>query len=100
MYTEFIIIYVMLGVALVLLLAAVILLITLLKKVGSRPAAPSVSYGAPAAQPGYAAQPNAGGYMPQSNVGGYAAPSMVYCKRCGSQYSAAQRVCPKCGTPR
>lgn len=89
MYPEFIAIYIALGVIALLLIAAIVLLIILLAR-SSRGGGHSVA-------------PNQymGGSHPVANQYPNSTPNpMVYCKRCGSQFQAAQRICPKCGTPR
>lgn len=78
MYLEFIAIYVGLGVLAVLLIAVLILMIVLLKKMN---------------QPqNFGARQMTGAYE--------SAGTIVFCKRCGAKFEAAQRVCPQCGTLR
>ena len=90
MYPEFIAIYIGLGVLALLLIVAIILLIVLLKKQGSsRPR----NYYAPQQPPQY-------GSMPRSQGGQSAAGGMAFCRNCGAQFDAANKVCPRCGTPR
>ncbi len=89
MYREFVILYALLGVAILLLLVTIVLLVVLLKKNASG-AGRAVVINQPV-----------GGHSHTSNHSTPAADNrMVYCKRCGGQFIAAQRVCPKCGTPR
>ncbi len=81
MYTEFIIIFVLLGIIIALLAGAIVLLLNIKK---------ALQNGAPARKQ-------------QSPVSTYDTPprdntSIVLCKKCGTHYPAAQRVCPKCGT--
>ncbi len=84
MYTEFIIIYVLLALLAVLLIGVLVLQILLLKKgSGSNPAA---YRGAVNVNNGASAQPQEGG--------------IAFCRRCATRFDAASRVCPKCGTPR
>ena len=83
MYTEFLIIYIGLGILALLGIAILILLIMLLKK-------------------------GQGVYIPQNNnfitpnVQNTATPTgnIVFCKKCAAEFDSSQRVCPKCGTPR
>lgn len=82
MYTEFLIIYIGLGILVLLGIAILILLIMLLKK-------------------------DQGAYIPQNNnyipnVQTTATPSgnIVFCKKCAAEFDSSQRACPKCGTPR
>ncbi len=82
MYTEFLIIYIALGVLFVMLAAVIVMLIMLLKKDG-------------------------GMYIPKNNsynppIQSSAAPTgnIVFCKKCAAEFDSSQRVCPKCGTPR
>ena len=84
MYTEFLIIYIMLGVLILLMIVAVILLIAVLKKTGSNSSRNRYQQQMPTYQQG--AQNSAGG--------------VAFCKNCGSQFNASLRVCPRCGTPR
>lgn len=76
MYTEFLIIYIGLGILALLGIAILILLIMLLKK-------------------------DQGGYIPQNN--NYTPTptgNIVFCKKCAAEFDSSQRACPKCGTPR
>lgn len=82
MYTEFLIIYIGLGILALLGIAILVMLILLFKK-------------------------DHGGYIPQSNNNSpNAQPSttptgnIVFCKKCAAEFDASQRTCPKCGTPR
>lgn len=82
MYTEFLIIYIGLGILALLGTAILILLIMLLKR-------------------------NQSVYIPQNNnitpnAQNVATPtgSIVFCKKCAAEFDSSQRVCPKCGTPR
>ena len=77
MYTEFIIIFALLGVLIVLMLASVIMLAKLNKKVDSLA--------------------NTRAYAP-AQVGG--THNIVFCKNCATEYDAMQKRCPNCGTPR
>lgn len=80
MYPEFVPIYVMLGVAIALLAALIVLAILILKKLGNRPAAPVRGARSAAAAP-------AGG-------------SVVFCRGCGKQFDGSMRFCPHCGANR
>lgn len=82
MYTEFIIMYIGLGVLILLAIAILVLLIVLLNKepkVYAPKSYNSVSQGAQT-----------------YNVTG----NIVFCKKCATQFNSSQRACPKCGTPR
>ena len=81
MYPEFIIGYVMMGVLGVMLIAVIVLLCVVLKKlsrVGSR-----VSEGSYSRNNAY------------SGTRGTA-----ICRNCATQFDSAHTVCPRCGTPR
>lgn len=84
MYTEFIIIYIGVGISVLLSIVSVVLLLKLLKRTGGS------RYG------------NAGGFAdkPQSYGTQSVKTGVVFCKYCGTRFDAATRVCPKCGTPR
>lgn len=87
MYTEFIIIYVLLAIVAILLVGVLVLQILLLKKGGAyNPGTYRMNSGI-----------NAGGAAPvqQQQEGGIA-----FCRRCATRFDAAARICPKCGTPR
>ena len=83
MYTEFLIIYIGLGILALLGIAILILLIMLLTQ-------------------------DQGVYVPQNNnfitpnVQTAATPTgnIVFCKKCAAEFDSSQRACPKCGTPR
>ena len=85
MYTEFLIIYIMLGVLILLAIIGIVLLIAVLKKAGSG-----------TNRSRYQAQPP----MYQQMNPGTAAGGVAFCKNCGSQFNASLRVCPRCGSPR
>ncbi len=82
MYIEFLIIYILLGVLIVLAITAIILLIAVLKKTGSKK--PSVYQ--------HVLQYQAGPHGGSGND--------AFCKKCGSKFDAALNICPHCGTPR
>lgn len=84
MYPEFIAIYVGMGVLAILLIAAIVMLALVLKKL-------SGGSGVMNSRPQQTARPfgNAG-----SEIG------VVFCRNCATQYDGATRVCPRCGTPR
>ena len=83
MYAEFIWIYVLLGILAVLLLAAIVLLCVVLKKVSQ-------------------AGPRNSGASSFSYSGGsaYSSHGTVVCRNCATQFNSALSVCPRCGTPR
>ena len=76
MYPEFVPIYVMLGVAIALLAALIVLAILILKKLGNRPAAPARGTRSAAAAP-------AGG---------------ITCPGCGASLPAGTKFCSGCGS--
>lgn len=78
MYPEFIAIYAGLAVVLVLLIVVLILQISILKNIG-----PGTKTSSSRKRPVNSAQG-----------------SVVFCKSCAARFSAAERVCPKCGAPR
>lgn len=80
MYPEFVPIYVMLGVAIALLAALIVLAVLILKKLSNRPAAPVSRGTRPGAAP-------AGG-------------NVVFCRSCAKQFDGSMRCCPHCGTAR
>lgn len=82
MYTEFLIIYIGLGVLALLGIAILILLIKLLKN----------------DQGGYV--PQKGNYSPNFKPAPMPGGSIVFCKKCAAEFDSTQRVCPRCGTPR
>ena len=82
MYPEFVGIYVLLGVVIVLLLALIVLAIVILKKVGSGAVRSNVTVTRP-----IAAAPAAGG-------------NVVFCRNCAKQFDSSMRFCPHCGTNR
>lgn len=83
MYFEFIIMYVGIGIAIVLLIAILVLQIVILKKSGGR-------------------KGNNYYQNPMNTYGntGYGNAPVVFCQRCGTQYDSMHKVCPKCGSPR
>ena len=78
---EFVPIYVMLGVAIALLAALIVLAVLILKKLGNRPSAP--------------VRGGARGAAPVNQAGG-----AVFCRGCGKQFDGSMRFCPHCGTNR
>ncbi len=100
-YPEFLPIYIGLGVLFALMVAILVLLILVLRKVKNdvpsrtseyQTGAYPQNYGgnAPVAPPSYSQQP-----MGNAGYG-----SVVFCKNCATQYDASARCCPRCGTPR
>lgn len=90
MYTEFIITFIGLGVAISLGVTNLILLIVLLKR--SDNSKPMLS--------GYMAAPQ---QMPQQSTMSQTSISsghVVFCKKCATQFDASQKCCPNCGTMR
>ena len=77
MYTEFIVIFALLGVLVVLMLAVLVMLRKLNKKVSGLSTSRA--------------------YAP-AQVGG--THNIVFCKNCATEYDAMQKRCPNCGTPR
>ncbi len=98
MYPEFIAIYVMLAVILILLGIAVFLLVKLVKDGGGISAKSGASsYSQPSSVNTYYSgaqqyQAQADSYQSQGGV--------VYCKHCTMPYDATQPYCPNCGTRR
>ncbi|MBR5278289.1 MAG: hypothetical protein IKU23_03385 [Clostridia bacterium] len=82
MYTEFIIIYVLLAILAVLLIGVLVLQIILLKKSSGSNSATYRGAGNNIAS----AQTQEGG--------------IAFCRRCATRFDATSRICPKCGTPR
>lgn len=93
MYPEFVAIYVMLAIVIVMLGAVLFFLIKLLKN----GAAKTGSY-APVQQNSelYYGQQYQAPYQPQYQQAG----SVVFCKHCATQFDASQAYCPQCGTRR
>ncbi len=86
MYPEFIAIYVMLGIVILMLGAVIFLLIKLFKK-------ESGGY-----QPNYYAQPQYQQPVQPQYQQGYQ--NVVFCKSCATQFDASMAYCPNCRTPR
>ena len=82
MYTEFLIIYIILGILTLLGIAILILLIKFIKN----------------DQGTYVPKNNS--YTPNINVSSMPAGNVVFCKKCAAQFDSSQRICPRCGTPR
>lgn len=83
MYTEFIFIYIGIVVITILLIAAIILLLHLLKKVNKL----SKNQAS-----------NATVYSDKSSKNNSG--KMVFCKKCFAPFDSEYQVCPKCGTPK
>ncbi len=94
MYPEFIAIYVMLAIVIVLLGVAIVILLKLTKNVASN----SNSY-TPPQQPNnlYYGQQYQQPYQPQYQP---QAGRVVFCKQCATQFDASQDYCPNCGARR
>lgn len=98
MYPEFIAIYVMLAIVIIMLGAVLFFLIKLLmngESKGSTYAAPQQNNEAYYGQ--QYQQPYQAPYQPQyqQQSGG-----VVFCKQCATQFDASQAYCPQCGTRR
>lgn len=99
MYPEFIAIYVMLAVILILLGVAVFLLIKLVKNGGASSGGRSASsYAQPSSGNAY----YSGAQQYQTQADSYQAQQggVVYCKHCTMPYDSTQPYCPNCGTRR
>lgn len=97
MYPEFIAIYVMLAVILILLGIVVFLLIKLIKDGGGS----SVRSGASSySQPSTGNAYYSGAQQYQTQADSYQSQGVVYCKHCTMPYDATQPYCPNCGTRR
>ncbi len=94
MYAEFIIIYVLLSVAILMLGAVLFLLIKLL--MGGNKSVGAVSY----QQPQYQQVQYQQVQYQQPQYQQVQPGSVVFCQRCATQYDASQAYCPKCGTRR
>lgn len=88
MYPEFIAIYIGIVVIIALGVAILILLIKLLKNGNDFPM-PKQN-----AVPTIRMEPKPSDPSNQKNG------NMAFCKKCATQFSASERFCPKCGTPR
>ena len=90
MYTEFIIIFILLGIVTVVSILNLVLLILIKKDGGVSNRTSSVPF---------QYQNN---YMNQNMGQGQAqgSGSVVFCRNCATQYDAIMTRCPKCGTPR
>ena len=84
MYTEFVIIYIGMGILALLSIASIALLIIVMKKMGN----------------GFSGNPERYSSKPQNYGHNNAQVGVVFCKNCGTQFDGATHVCPKCGTPR
>lgn len=97
MYTEFIVIFVLLGIVLAVSVVNLIFLI-LLKKDGGAGVNRSVAPNAFQYQNNYSSanmMQNQGGM--QMNQGGR---GVCFCRNCATQYDVSLERCPKCGAPR
>lgn len=83
MYIEFIIIYIMLGIMILLLSSVLILQIVHIKKVSHT----STGINMKSKKPG-------------NNSGRQVTEGVVFCMSCAEQFPASERVCPHCGTAR
>lgn len=83
MYIEFIIIYIMMGVMIILLAAVLTLQIINLKRAGHSSGSITMK-----------------GKKQGNNSGRQVSEGVVYCINCAEQFSASERVCPHCGTAR
>ncbi len=97
MYPEFIAIYVMLAVVIVLLFVAIFFLLKLLKNGPSKSGSyvdmqQNNAYYGQQYQQQYQ-QPYQQQYQQQSG-------GVVFCKHCATQFDASQAYCPQCGTRR
>ena len=90
MYPEFIAIYVMLAIVIVMLFGIIILLFLLLKK-----HAESVGTSGQSANSAYYSQPYQQSYNDQ-----YSSNNVVFCNHCATQYDSSQAYCPRCGAKR
>lgn len=91
MYTEFIVIFILLGIVMAISVVNLVLLI-LIKKDG-------VSSGSNSTGTAFQFQNS---YMNQGFHQGMSqgTDNIVFCKNCATQYDASMMRCPKCGTPR
>jgi len=87
-YTEFIIIFIGLGILLMFSIANLILLIVLLKRGNDMPVRSFNNF--TPTPTGYESQ------APKAGMGG----NIVFCKKCATEFDASQKYCPKCGTAR
>ena len=94
MYPEFIAIYVMLAIAIVLLTVVLIVLLKLLKN-GAGKGYPMPQQNAYYGQQ-YPQQPYQQPYQTQYQQAG----GVVFCQHCATQFDASQAYCPQCGTRR
>ena len=97
MYPEFIAIYVMLAIVIIMLGAALFVLLMLMKNSSGR----GNSYSMPQQNTDLYCgqqyqQPYQTSYQPQYQQAG----GVVFCKRCATQFDASQPYCPQCGTGR
>lgn len=83
MYIEFVIGYIMMGVLALLLIAAIVLLCIILKKVSNN------------------ANKNETLYSPYTSGNAYAGGrGTAICRNCATQFDSLHKICPKCGTAR
>lgn len=99
MYPEFIAIYVMLAIVIIMLGAVLFFLIKIMKNGTNSYASAqqsNASYYAQQYQPQYQQQQYQNPYQQQYQQAG----GVVFCKNCATQFDASQAYCPQCGTRR
>lgn len=96
MYPEFVAIYVMLAIVIVMLGAVLFCLIKLLKDGAGKSSAYMPQQNANAYYAQQYQQPYQNSYQPQYQQGS----GVVFCKNCAMQFDASQAYCPQCGTRR
>lgn len=100
MYPEFIAIYVMLVIILVLLGFIVFLLMKLTKNGSGSSSSNTYGYNQSSAANQYYNMGQQYSSQPQPGQQHQASAGVVYCKRCTMPYDASQPYCPNCGTRR
>lgn len=81
MYIEFVVGYILMGVIALLLIAAIVLLCIILKKVNANKSETL--------------------YSPYTSGNAYAGgKSTAICRNCATQFDSLHKICPKCGTAR
>ena len=99
MYPEFIAIYVMLAIVILMLAVLTLLVLKLVISSGK-----SKNSAAPAQNANMYSQQNYQQYSQQQYQQPYQAQSqggnIVFCRHCATQYDASQSYCPRCGSPR
>ncbi len=98
MYPEFVPIYIMLAIVILMLAAVLFFLIKLMKSGSGKNDAYNIPQQSNNAFYGqeYQQQPYQATYQPQYQQAG----SVVFCKQCATQFDASQAYCPQCGTRR